>query len=278
MSVTITVAPTGPIATKADNPTLPTSPEEIADAVAAAYAEGAAVAHLHFRDADGLPTADLGIAERTVELVREACPILIQISTGVGLGVDFDDRARLVELRPQMATLNPASMTFGEHEFSNPFPGVRRLAARMQELGVKPELEVYDTGHVELCLRLIEEGLIAGRPQFSIVLGVRGGAAATPANLQTMVERLPDDAIWQIIPVGRANLQLTALGLALGGNARAGMEDTLYLRKGEPVEGNTPLVRRAVALARALDLSIASPDDAARTLGLVPAAAAQGSL
>jgi 3-keto-5-aminohexanoate cleavage enzyme len=268
MSVIITVATTGPIATKVDNPSLPTSPEEIAAAVADAYTEGAAVAHLHFRDAAGRPTADLAIAERTVGLIRDACPILIQISTGVGLGVEFEERERLIELRPQMATLNPCTMTFGTGEFRNPPADVRRLAARMQELGVKPEMEIYDTGHLDACLRLIDEGLISGNPQFSIVLGVRGGAAATPANLHTLVERLPENAVWQIIAIGRANLQLTAIGLAMGGNARAGLEDTLFLRKGELSPGNTPLVRRTVDLARALDLPIASVDEATQMLQL----------
>lgn len=269
MSVIVTVATTGPIATKADNPHLPTSPEEIAAAVYEAHAEGAAVAHLHFRDAQGRPTADLDTAERTVRLVQQACPILVQISTGVGLGVAFEDRARLVELRPQMATLNPCSMSFGEGEFRNPPADVSRLAARMQELGVKPEMEVYDTGHLDACQRLIDDGLITGRPQFSIVLGVRGGAAATPANLMSMVQRLPKDAVWQIIAIGRANLQLTAIGLAMGGNARAGLEDTLFLRKGELSPGNTPLVRRTAQLARSLDLPIASVDEATQILQLV---------
>ncbi|MGW6454325.1 3-keto-5-aminohexanoate cleavage protein [Streptomyces sp. NPDC055078] len=268
MSVIITVATTGPIATKADNPSLPTSPEEIAAAVAEAYAEGAAVAHLHFRDAQGRPTAEPAIAERTIGLIRDRCPILIQISTGVGLGVSFEDRARLVELRPQMATLNPCSMSFGTGEFRNPPADVHRLAARMQELGVKPEMEIYDIGHLDACLRLIDEGLISGDPQFSIVLGVRGGAAATPANLHTLVARLPENAVWQIIAIGKANLQLTAIGLAMGGNARAGLEDTLFLRKGDLSPGNTPLVRRTVELARALDLSIASVEEAGHRLGL----------
>lgn len=268
MSVIITVATTGPVATKNDNPSLPTSPEEISKEVAQAYAEGAAVAHLHFRDAAGRPTADLAVAERTVGLIRDVCPILIQISTGVGLGVEFADRERLVELRPQMATLNPCTMSFGDGEFRNPPPDVRRLAARMQELDVKPEMEVYDIGHLDACRRLIDEGLISGTPQFSIVLGVRGGAAATPANLHALVGRLPEGAVWQIIAIGRANLQLTAMGLAMGGNARAGLEDTLFLRKGELSPGNAPLVRRTVELARALDLSIASVDEAAQALQL----------
>jgi uncharacterized protein (DUF849 family) len=194
-----------------------------------------------------------------MDLIAERCPILIQLSTGVGLSVEFEDREKLVELRPRMATLNPCSMSFGVGEFRNPPDGVRRLAARMRELGVKPELEIYDTGHLDACLRLYDEGLLAEPLQFSVVLGVAfGGAAATADNLMTIVRRLPPGAIWQIIAIGKANLDLTAIGLAMGGNARAGMEDTLYVRKGEKTTGNGPLVARTVHLARSLDRPVAS--------------------
>lgn len=267
MSIVITVAPTGPIATKADNPNLPTSPEEIAADVYRAYQAGAAVAHIHLRDAQQRPTADLDIAQRAMELIQERCPILIQLSTGVGLSVPFEERERLVELRPRMATLNPCSMSFGDGEFLNPPTGVRRLAARMRELDVKPELEIYDTGHLDACLRLHQEGLLAEPLQFSIVLGVRGGAAATPDNLLTLVRRLPPDCIWQIIAIGKANLELTAMALALGGNARAGLEDCLYLRKGQLAD-NIRLVERTVALARALDLPLADVAQTEQRLAL----------
>lgn len=256
MSVIITVAPTGPIATKSDNPHLPTSPEEIANDVYAAYQAGAAVAHIHLRDEQQRPTADLNIARRAMDLICEKCPILIQMSTGVGLSVPFEEREKLVELRPRMATLNPCSMSFGDGEFLNPPKGVRRLAARMRELGVKPELEIYDTGHLEACMRLYDEGLLAEPLQFSIVLGVRGGMAATPDNLMMMVRRLPPNCIWQIIAIGKANLELTAIGLALGGNARAGLEDCLFLRKGV-LARNLQLVERTAALSRTLDLPLA---------------------
>jgi uncharacterized protein (DUF849 family) len=268
MPAVITVAPTGPIATKADNPALPTQPEEIAAAVVEGYEAGAAIAHIHLRDEEDRPTADLAIAKRTMDLISERCPILIQLSTGVGLTVPFEEREALVELRPRMATLNPCSMSFGAGEFRNPPDAVRRLAGRMRELGVKPELEIYDTGHLDACLRLLDEGLLAEPLQFSIVLGVRGGMAATPQNLIPMVERLPDGAAWQVIAIGRANLELTAMGLALGGNARAGLEDTLYLRKGELAPGNSPLVRRAAQLAHALDRPVADIGQAAAQLGL----------
>jgi uncharacterized protein (DUF849 family) len=139
----------------------------------------------------------------------------------------------------------------------------------MTDLGVKPELEIYDTGHLEACLRLRDAGLLGQPPlQFSIVLGVAGGMAATADNLLTMVGRLPDDCIWQVIAIGRANLALTAMGLALGGNARAGLEDALYLRKGELSPGSLPLVQRAVDLATTLDRPIATVEQAAALLAL----------
>lgn len=269
MSVVLTVAPTGPIATKADNPTLPTQPHEIAEAVHDAYRAGAAVAHLHFRDTSDRPTADLEIARLTMDLIKDRCPILIQLSTGVGLDVPFSEREALVELRPRMATLNPCSMSFGTGEFRNPPKDVARLAARMRELGVKPELEIYDTGHLEACLRMRDAGLLDDEPmQFSIVLGVRGGMAASPDNLLTLVRRLPPDCIWQVIAIGSSNLPLTAMGVALGGNVRAGLEDALYLRKGELSRGNQPLVERAVRVARALDRPIASVEETEAILRL----------
>lgn len=267
MSTVITVAPTGPIATKVDNHHLPTSPEEIASDVYSAYQAGATVAHIHLRDAEQRPTADLGIARRVMDLIEEKCPILIQMSTGVGLSVPFEAREKLVELRPRMATLNPCSMSFGDGEFLNPPKGVRRLAARMRELDVKPELEIYDTGHLEACMRLYDEGLLADPLQFSIVLGVRGGMAATPDNLMMMVRRLPPNCIWQIIAIGKSNLELTAMGLALGGNARAGLEDCLYLRKGVLAQ-NLNLVQRTLALAKALDQPLADIRGTESQLGL----------
>lgn len=268
MSVIVTVAPTGPIATPQDNPALPTQPEEIAAEVAAAYDTGASIAHLHFRDANHRPTADPDVARRTMELIAEQCPILIQISTGVGLDVPFADRARLVELQPEMATLNPCTMSFGEGEFRNPPSGVRELAARMRELGVKPELEIYDTGHLEMCLALLSEGLLAEPLQFSIVLGVRGGMAANPENLLTMVRRLPDDALWQVIAVGRHNLDLTAIGIALGGNVRTGMEDVLHLGPHILAPSNAPLVQRTVRLIDDLGRQLASAKSARDILAL----------
>lgn len=272
-SVVITVGPTGAQASKADNPRLPTSPEEIADEVTAAYAAGAAVASIHLRDADGRPTADLDIARRTMDLIAERSPILVQLSTGVAPDAPFDERERLLELRPRMATLSPCSMSFGDGEFRNPPAFVRRLAGRMRELDIKPELELYDSGHVEAALRLLDEDLVEAPLQVGIVMGVRGGMAATPANLLATVDKLPEGTIWQAIAIGRANIPIGTMAIALGGNVRTGLEDNLYLRRGELADGNAPLVERFAAIGRALDRSPASPAEAEARLGLSPVAA-----
>jgi uncharacterized protein (DUF849 family) len=266
--VILTAALTGPVATKADNPNLPVTPEEIAAAGEAAWRAGAAVLHVHLRDAEGSPTADLEVGRRVLGLLGERCGALIQLSTGVGFGVPLEQRAKLVELRPQMATLNVASMTFGRNEFLNPQDEVRRLAERMGELGVTPELEVYDSGHLEIALALRQEGLLADPLRFSVVSGVFGGMAPTPENILAFVRRLPEGAIWQAIGIGRHNLPVTALGLAIGGNARTGMEDTLTLRRGAPVSSNAELVERLANAARAVEREPMSAAAAAAALRL----------
>lgn len=269
-SAILTCALTGPIAVKADNPGLPTTAEEIAESARGAYDAGAAVVHVHVRDEHGRPTADLEVAKRTVALIEESCPVLVQLSTGVGLDVSFEEREKLVEARPRMASLNPCSMSFGGGEFRNPPKGVRRLAARMLELGVKPELEIYDTGHLEVALQLVEEGLVEAPLSFSIVMGIRGGMSATPAALVELVRRLPVGSVWQAIAIGRSNLRMTAMALAMGGNARTGMEDTLLLRRGVPAQSNAELVTRLADVARALEREPATVADVERLLALRP--------
>jgi 3-keto-5-aminohexanoate cleavage enzyme len=266
--VTLTAALTGPIATKANNPDLPTTPEEIAASAEAAAAAGAAVVHVHLRDEQERPTANLDTARRVMHAIGERTDALIQLSTGVGFGVDYDDRAALVEVRPEMATLNVCSMTFGVSELRNPPDKVRKLAARMLELGVKPELEIYDTGHLEFALKLFAEGLLAEPLQFSIVLGVNGGAPPTPEQLLAMVARLPAGSLWQVVAIGAPNLSLTTIGLAIGGNARSGLEDTLMVRRRVLASSNAELISRLAAVATTLDRPINGPQDVREALSV----------
>ena len=265
----ITAALTGPVATKADNPGLPGNVAEIAESARASYEAGAAVIHIHLRDDDGNMTADLDVARRTVEAVREVCPGVVQLSTG-GLQFTYEERMRLIQARPAMATLNPCTMTFGTAEFKNPPKQMMELAAQMIELGVKPEVEIYDTGHLDMMLYLLHKELLVEPLQVSFVMGVRGGMRGDPALLSWLVRELPRGASWQVIAVAKSNLPMTTIGLAMGGNARTGMEDTLTLDKGVPAESNAQLVERLVRIARSLQHEPAGVAEVVERLKLHP--------
>jgi 3-keto-5-aminohexanoate cleavage enzyme len=266
--VILTAALTGPLATRRDNPALPVTPEAIASDAHAAWRAGASVVHIHLRDRTGRATADPGIGRATLDAVRERCPALIQLSTGVGLDVPFEAREKLVELRPEMATLNVASMTFAHGQFLNPPDGVRRLAARMRELEIKPEIEIYDFGHLELALTLLREGLLDEPLQFSLVMGVSGGVPARAEHVVSLANRMPESSTWQVIGIGRSHTEMIGLGLSLGANARTGLEDTLRLPDGSLAPSNAALVELLAGVARALHRNPVSPDTAAEILGL----------
>ena len=269
--VVITVAPTGPLTTREQHPTLPLTPAEIGDALAEAADAGAAVAHIHARDERGLPTADPKVYAAIVEETRSRCDIVVQASTGVGLDVTPEERTEIVgsgEVDVTMATLNPASMTFGAGTFHNPPWFVERLAELMLERGIRPELEVYDFGHVGLCLDLVKRGRVKEPLQFSFVMGVRGGMPGDPALLPQLQAMLPAGAMWQAIGIGRVQLSLSFAALAMGGNVRVGFEDNVYFRKGELAESNAQFVRRAVELVHAAGREVASPDWVRERLGV----------
>lgn len=269
--VVITVAPTGPLTTRDDHPEVPLTPREIGIAVAEAAEAGAAVAHVHARDEEGRPTADPAVYAEIAREIRSRCDIVVQASTGVGLTVPWEERLGIVtsgEVDVSMATLNPASMTFANGTFSNPPEFVERLAQAMHERGIHPELEVYDFGHVALCLDLVERGLIREPLQFSFVMGVRGGMPGDPVLLPLLRSMLPPDAIWQAIGIGRAQLPLAFAALALGGNLRVGFEDNVYWERGRLAESNAQFVRRAVDLVHASGRELATPDDVRARLGV----------
>jgi uncharacterized protein (DUF849 family) len=265
MNPIITASLTGPAATKRDNPALPGTPEEIARSAGEACAAGAAVIHIHLREDDRF-TADLGVARRTVELVREQCPGIVQLSTGGRFA--YEERMRIVEARPAMATLNPGTMTIGDHEFRNPPLKMHKLAERMLELGIKAEVEMYDTGHLGLTMDLLKKELLTEPLQVSFVMGVKGGMPADPRLLAYMVNELPPGTSWQVIAIGKANLPLTTIGLAMGGNARTGLEDTLYIRPKELASSNAQLVEALVAVARSQHLEPAGVEEVVERLQL----------
>jgi 3-keto-5-aminohexanoate cleavage enzyme len=269
--VTITVAPTGPLTTRDDHPGVPLSPAEIGSAVAEAAEAGAAVAHVHARDEKGEPTADPAVYAEIAREIRSRCDIVVQASTGVGLTVPWEERLKIIssgEVEVTMATLNPASMTFARGTFSNPPEFVHKLAETMHERDIHPELEVYDFGHVSLCLELVKEGLIREPLQFSFVMGVRGGMPGDPALLPLLRSMLPKGAIWQAIGIGRTQLPLSFAAIALEGNVRVGFEDNVYFEKGVLADSNAQFVKRAVELVKAAGRDVATPDDVRGRLGV----------
>lgn len=269
--VVITVAPTGPLTTRENHPGLPLHPAEIGQAVAEAAEAGAAVAHIHARDEEGLPTADPEIYAAIAAEIRSRCDIVVQASTGVGLDVSCEDRLEIATaegLDVAMATLNPGSMTFGKGTFNNPPWFVEALAAALRDRGMLPELELYDFGHVGLCLDLVRRGLVQEPLQFSFVMGVHGGMPGDPALLPQLVSMLPEGSAWQAIGIGRAQLPLSLAALALGGNLRVGFEDNVYFSRGELAESNAQFVERAADLVHTAGREVATAAQVRERLGV----------
>jgi 3-keto-5-aminohexanoate cleavage enzyme len=266
--VIITVAPTGSIPTRDNNPNLPITAEEVAEETRRSYDAGAVVVHIHARNPDtGEPTSDINVFRAYLAAIRDACPIITQITTGGGattLGLSPEERLRPVEeLRPDSASLNAGSMNFGRRLFPNTPDIMELYAKRMKELKVLPEFEAYDlsmTQNVDHWIR--QAGILDPPYQFSFVMGVVGGIPATFKNLLALKESIPPDYTWQAIGIGRDQIPMGIMGALLGGNLRVGFEDNVYLSKGVLAKSNAELVEKAARIIRELGLEVASVDDA----------------
>ena len=267
--VIITAALVGAELTRENTPYLPLTPEEIAAEARSAYDAGAAMVHIHARDAEGAPTQDLEDYRRIIEAVRISAPdVIVQVSTGGAVWMKPEERLQPLALQPDMASLTTGTVNFGEEVFSNSMPMVREFARAMQERDIRPELEIFDSGMIPAALRLLKEGLLNEPLHFNLVLGVPGGAAGTVKNLLHMVESLPPGCTWTTSGIGPAQLPLTTAAILLGGHVRVGLEDNIYYRRGVLSEGNAPLVARAVRLAGELGRKVATADEARELLHL----------
>ena len=259
------------------NPHVPMTPEAIGEDAIRAWRAGAAIVHIHARDDRGDSAWEPEYFRRTLDVIRGAdCDVLVNLTTSWGgTRTDTRDEQRFAPLglRPDLASLDCGSMNFGNHVFHNSPEFLRALAARMRDANVKPELEVFDAGMIGNALRLAEEGLLDPPMFIQLVLGVAGGAPATPRQLVHLVDMLPPDAIWSVCAIGRAQLPINVLGAALGGHVRTGLEDNLWFGHGDPAD-NARLVSRIAELATHLDRRPATPDEARVLLGLTQAVAA----
>ena len=266
----ISAATTGSWPTKAQNPNVPTTPEEIAQAAIECGEAGAAIVHIHVRDDDERVTCDPERYARVRELVEAAgSDVVINMSTGGGAGTTSDEeRMAPVALAPEIASFDCGSVNFGERVFVNSPSFLRELAQRMKAHGVKPEIECFEPGHIWNALRLIDEGLLEPPFWFQFVLGVRGGSPPEVKQLLHMVEMLPEGVYWSVCGIGRAQLPLGMAAMAMGGHVRTGLEDNIWYYKGELAQSNAQLVARVARIARELGRPLATPAQVRALLGL----------
>ena len=272
--VIITCALTGGIHGKEANPNLPEQPDEIVAQGIAAWREGAAILHVHARNPDGSNTMSPAIYRELHQRLCAETDAIVQLTTGGSPVLSVEERLNTVLLAPEMCSLNLGLLNFfirGQQVFfSNHRSDIARFAQEMRARGVKPELEAYNEAMLEEAEHLIGQGVL--EPPFIIncVLHTptQGGLRGTPRNLMGMLDRVPPNAIVNVSSMGRTQLPITTMALAIGLNVRVGMEDNVYYRRGELVEHNARLVTRTVRIARELEREPASPAEARAILGL----------
>jgi uncharacterized protein (DUF849 family) len=266
----ITVAPTGAETAKADCPQLPTTLEELVETAQRCEQAGAAMVHVHIRDAEHRPTLDLGRLRETVAALRDRTSLVVQLSTGGAVTDPFDQRLAVLDAEPDAASLTLGTVNFGRDVFSNPWDLIVELHTQMQQRGIVPEYEVFDLGQLATLRRLLDKhGLPhGGHVHVDLVMGVPGGMPGTLAALAACVPQLPEGATFAATGIGRTSLPVMLAALSAGGHLRVGMEDTLTYAPREPVRDNAQLVARAAGLARIAQRPPLSTDSARAMLGI----------
>lgn len=286
--VIITCALTGAGDTIALSAAVPVTPEKIASEAIAARIAGASIVHVHVRDpATGAPSMKFEHYREVVERIRDSgSDVIINLTTGAG--ARFTPSARdprqatrestithpearvehVLRLKPEICSLDIATMNFGSHAFVNVPAHIERMAALIQDAGVKPELEVFDLGHVRLARHFCEQGVIRGAAMFQLCLGIPWGAPASPEAMMLMRDQLLPDAVWAGFGISRYQFPMVAQAALLGGHVRVGLEDNLYLAKDQLAPGNAALVECAVAIIESLGFAVATPRSARALLML----------
>jgi 3-keto-5-aminohexanoate cleavage enzyme len=277
--VVITAALTGVLATREQCPAIPYTPKEIAEEAKRSADAGASIVHIHARTPQGGPDWSVETFREILTEVRARSDVIVNFSTGA-VGIPAEDRiAHIRELKPDIGALNMSSMNYAiysskkkafhhDHVFANPFRDIQFFLQAMNEAGVRPELECFDTGHIANTAPLIDMGVLRPPYQFSLIMGVLGGIPGTTRHLQNQVDTLPDGSMWQVIGIGLNQWALAASALAMGGNVRVGLEDNFYVEQGRMAASNAELVEKAARLAAEIGRPIASVDEARKILCL----------
>jgi 3-keto-5-aminohexanoate cleavage enzyme len=263
----ITVAAVGAELTPEQTPHLPITPEQLGETAAACEAAGASIIHVHCRNDDGTNTSDPARFGAALAAIRARSDLIVQFTTGGAIGMTAAERAAPLQLRPDMATLTCGTVNFGDDVFENSFPIMRGILAEIVRHGVLPELEIFDAGHLSNAKRLAKEGLLALPAHVDFVLGVPGALDASVRNLTYLVDQLPPGCTWSVAAIGRDQLPLAAVAIAMGGHVRVGLEDNIYYSKGR-LARNDELVARVARVAAELERPVATPAVARELLGL----------
>ncbi len=265
----ITVAPTGFDATKEDSPYLPVTPQEVAEEVARAAAEGASAVHLHVRGPQGEPCYDPAVVGETVAMIRSRCDIVVQVSTEGPAEVPVDTRGAILEAPGvEMASLVAGSTNHADHIVFNSRPVMEHLAARIQRARVAPVVEILDLGFLENAKLLARKGLLRLPAHFVFTLGLKGAVGARRENLELLVSQVPRGSTWSAAGIGRHQLVAAEMAVAMGGHVRVGMENGVYTSPGKLTRGNAELVAAVAEMARRRGRPVATAEQARRILGL----------
>ena len=282
----ITAALIGNTTTREKNPNPPITPKEIAESAIESYHAGAAVCHVHVRDPiTQAPSMNFELYREIFERIREKCDMVINLTTGAGGRLFCDPTGRVwdtsglktpeervdhvIRLKPEICSLDIGTMNMGRWAFINMIPIVEKMSALIREARVKPELEVFDVGHICIAEDLVRKGLVDAPSLFQLCLGIPGGIEATLEDFVFMCSRLPKNALWSAFGVGAAHFRIAAAAIIAGGHARVGFEDNLYISRGIPANSNAQMVRKVVELASQLGRDVATPQEARQILGVV---------
>jgi 3-keto-5-aminohexanoate cleavage enzyme len=278
----VTCALTGVLANRKQCPYIPYTPAEIGEEAKRAYDAGAAAVHIHARNDDGSPTFSPAVFAKIKEEVRKRCPILLNFSTGTILDDVTEQSAYIRESRPEIAALNMGTMNYSKYSrgrksfdfdmvFPNTYGKIIKLLKAMNEAGVKPELECFDSGHTQGVWPLVDMGVLKAPLQFSFIVNVLGGIPAHVESLQLQTKIMPQGSEWEVIGISHGQWRMLATALVLGGNIRCGLEDHLYLPNGEMAKSNGELVEVAVRMTRDVGRRPATVEEARQILSLGPA-------
>lgn len=268
----ITAAICGAEVTKNQNPSVPYSVREIGIEAEKAFLAGASIIHLHVREDDGTPTQSKERFKECIEEIKKRCPdVIIMPSTGGAVGMTNEERLQPIYLQPipLLASLDCGTMNFGGDEiFVNTESSIKYFAEEMNKLRIKPELECFDKGHIDMALRQHQKGIIKSPMHFNLVFGVNGGITAAPRDIVFLVESIPKDSTYTITGIGRHQFPVATMGILYGGHVRVGLEDNIFLSKGKLAESNGQLVEKVVRISKELGREIATPKDARQILNL----------